>query len=47
MLFGITSFDIPTYLITGAVLVAVVIAATLLPAKRAASVEPMRAMRSE
>ena len=47
MLFGITSFDLPTYLITGTVLIAVVAAATLFPAKRAASIEPSRALRSE
>ncbi len=47
MLFGITSFDFPTYIITGAVLAVVVAAATLPPARRAASIDPMRALRSE
>jgi putative ABC transport system permease protein len=47
MLFGITSFDFPTYLITGTVLVSVVIAATLSPAKGAADIEPIQALRSE
>jgi macrolide transport system ATP-binding/permease protein len=47
MLFGITSFDFPTYLVAGGVLIAAVGAATLFPAKRAASIEPIRALRSE
>jgi putative ABC transport system permease protein len=47
MLFGITAFDVPTYFIVGAVLIGAVAAATLLPARRAANIEPMRALRSE
>jgi len=47
MLFGITALDVPTYFIVGAVLIGAVAAATLLPARRAANIEPMRALRSE
>ncbi len=47
MLFGITAFDVPTYFIVGAVLIGAVAAATLLPARRAANIEPMRSLRSE
>jgi putative ABC transport system permease protein len=47
MLFGITAFDVPTYFIVGAVLIGAVAAATLLPARRAGNIEPMRALRSE
>jgi ABC-type lipoprotein release transport system permease subunit len=46
MLFGLP-LDARTCCITGAVLVALIDAATLLPAKRAASIEPMSARRSE
>ena len=47
MLFGITAFDVPTYFIVGAVLIGAVAAATLLPARRAANIEPMRSLRSD
>jgi ABC-type antimicrobial peptide transport system permease subunit len=47
MLFEIKSLDLPTYIITGAVLLAVVAAATLLPARRAASIDPICALRTE
>jgi predicted permease len=47
MLFGITALNVPTYFIVGAVLIGAVAAATLLPARRAANIEPMRALRSE
>lgn len=47
MLFGISPLEVRTYFITGAVLIALIAAATLLPAKRAASMEPKRARRSE
>jgi putative ABC transport system permease protein len=47
MLFGVTPFDVPTYLFVCAVLLGTVLAATLLPARRAAGIEPMRALRSE
>jgi ABC-type lipoprotein release transport system permease subunit len=47
MLFGLPPLDARTYFITGAVLIALIAAATPLPAKRAASIEPIRARRSE
>jgi putative ABC transport system permease protein len=47
LLFGITSFDAPTYLIVAALLLGVVAGATLLPAIRAASINPARSLRSE
>jgi len=47
MLFGITSFDAPTYVAVTVLLIGVVPAASLLPARRAATIDPMRALRSE
>jgi putative ABC transport system permease protein len=47
MLFGITSFDAPTYVAVTVLLIGVVAAASLLPARRAATIDPMRALRSE
>ncbi len=47
LLFGIAPYDLPSYLVTGAALVAVIAAATLVPAKRAASIEPIHSLRSE
>jgi ABC-type antimicrobial peptide transport system permease subunit len=47
LLFGVTPYDVPTYIGVCAVLLGVAAAATLLPARRAASIEPMRALRSE
>lgn len=47
MLFGVTAYDRPTYLAVVAVLAGVAVAATVFPAKRAASIDPMRALRSE
>jgi len=47
MLFGITAFDAPTYFVVGAVLFVMVLIATLMPARRAAGIDPMRALRSE
>ena len=46
-LFGITAFDAPTYFIAGAVLAGVAAGASLFPARRATSIEPMQALRSE
>jgi predicted permease len=46
-LFGVTSLDTPTYLLVSVLLIGVVIAASLLPARRAASIDPMLALRSE
>ncbi len=47
MLFGITSFDALTYLAVTVLLIGVVAAASLLPGRRAATIDPMRALRSE
>lgn len=47
MLFGISRLDVPTYFMVGAVLLIAVVLATLVPARRAASIEPARALRSE
>jgi len=47
MLYGVTATDGPTYLVVPAVLGAVVILASLLPARRAAGVDPIRALRCE
>jgi ABC-type antimicrobial peptide transport system permease subunit len=47
MLFGIASFDAPTYVAITVLLIGVVAAASLLPARRAATIDPMRALRSE
>jgi predicted permease len=47
MLFGITAFDAPTYFVVGMVLFVMVLIATLMPARRAAGIDPMRALRSE
>jgi putative ABC transport system permease protein len=46
-LYGVSSFD-PITLLAGTLLVALVaLLAALLPARRAASVEPMKALRTE
>jgi putative ABC transport system permease protein len=47
MLFGINAFDGLTYFMVGALLIVIVFGATLMPAKRAASIDPMRTLRSE
>ncbi len=46
-LFGLKSGDPVTFLVASAVMIAVTIMASLLPARRAASVNPMQALRSE
>jgi predicted permease len=46
-LFGLKSGDPVTFLVASAVTIAVTIMASLLPARRAASVNPMQALRSE
>jgi putative ABC transport system permease protein len=47
LLYGISSADATTYLAIAAVLAAVALAATILPARRAMRVDPMRALRIE
>jgi predicted permease len=47
MLFGITRLDVPTYFMVGVVLLIAVVLATIVPARRAASIEPVRALRTE
>ncbi len=47
MLFGVSRFDLSAFLGTGAVLVAAAILASFLPAFRAMSVEPIKALRYE
>jgi predicted permease len=47
MLYGVTSFDLPTLAGVGAVLTVVVLAASWWPARRAASVDPVTAMRAD
>jgi putative ABC transport system permease protein len=47
MLFGVRSFDAPTYVAVVAVVLLVVILAAVIPARRASSVDPMTALRHE
>ena len=47
LLFGISSLDIWVYLAAPAILVLVAIAACLIPARRAASIDPVEALRCE
>jgi putative ABC transport system permease protein len=47
MLYGIAALDAPTFLIAPLILAAVVVAASLGPARRAATVDPMTALREE
>jgi predicted permease len=46
-LYGVKSFDLPSLSIALGVVAAMVLAAAILPARRAAAVEPMQALRSE
>jgi predicted lysophospholipase L1 biosynthesis ABC-type transport system permease subunit len=47
MLFGISPFDLPTYLGVSVVLAAVALAAGFLPARRAARVDPITSLRAD
>jgi putative ABC transport system permease protein len=47
LLYGITRFDLPTFALVPATLAAVALVACLIPAARAASVDPMVALREE
>lgn len=47
MLYGVTTTDARTYLAVPFVLGAVVLVASFLPARRAAGVDPVRALRCE
>jgi putative ABC transport system permease protein len=47
LLFGVTPTDLPTYLGVFAVLAVVSLVACYLPARRAARIDPMRALRQE
>ena len=47
MLYGVTSFHLPTLIAVGLVLTVVVLAASFWPARRAASVDPIAAMRAD
>ena len=44
---GITRLDVLTYFMVGVVLSIAVVLATIVPARRAASIEPVRALRTE
>ena len=46
-LFGITPTDVPTYAVIAAGLVAMSIAASYIPARRAARIDPAECLRSE
>jgi ABC-type antimicrobial peptide transport system permease subunit len=47
MLYGVSAFDPTTFLVVVAVLAGVSLAAALIPAVRAASLDPIRALRAE
>jgi predicted permease len=47
MLYGLNSWDLATFATAGALLILVALAATWLPARRAAGLDPMKALRHE
>jgi ABC-type lipoprotein release transport system permease subunit len=47
MLFGVAPFDPASYCVAAAFLLLTVIVSGILPARRAASIEPMQALRTE
>ena len=47
MLYGLSSFDVPTFVLVPMFLVTVAMLATYIPARRAAKVDPMEALRYE
>jgi ABC-type antimicrobial peptide transport system permease subunit len=47
LLFGVSPVDIPTYAVVAAVLAVVVLVASYLPARRAAMVDPIVALRTD
>ncbi len=47
LLFGVSAFDVGTYLGVSAVMVVVGLAASYLPARRASRVDPMESLRTE
>jgi ABC-type antimicrobial peptide transport system permease subunit len=47
MLFGVKSWDMATYALSSALLILVALGASWIPARRAAGVDPMKALRHE
>ena len=47
LLFGVRSWDVPTLFAVAAVLTIATLAASFIPARRAASVDPVEALRAE
>jgi ABC-type antimicrobial peptide transport system permease subunit len=47
LLFGVSPTDVETFLSVGTILIVIALAACLIPALRAASIDPIRALRAE